>query len=210
MRLRSDDFFAMQPIPDACALGRPGADGEPCTGAPNRNPQLAWSEVPAAARSFVLLCIDSDAPTSADDVNKQGRRVRASLPRADFVHWVMVDIPSEYHELANGSCSDGVVAHGKRSPSGPPGSKQGINDYTGWFTHDPDMAGDWFGYDGPCPPWNDERVHHYHFSIHALDVATLGLAGRFALVDVRAAMHGHVLAETTLTGTYALNAALRR
>jgi Raf kinase inhibitor-like YbhB/YbcL family protein len=72
------------------------------------------------------------------------------------------------------------------------------------------MAGDWFGYDGPCPPWNDERMHHYRFSVHALDVDRLGLDGRFTLADVRTAMAGHVLAEATLTGTYTLNAALRR
>ena len=210
MRLRSDDFHEMQPIPETCAFGRPGTDGEPCVWAANRNPHLAWSEVPASARSFALLCVDPDAPTRPDDVNKPDRRVPATLPRADFTHWLMVDLPAECRELARGSCSDGVVAHGKRRPPGPPGSRQGLNDYTNWFAGDADMAGDWFGYDGPCPPWNDERLHHYRFRICALDVASLGLDGRFVLADVHAALQGHVLAEATLTGTYALNAALRR
>jgi hypothetical protein len=42
--------------------------------------------------------------------------------------------------------------------------RQGVNDYTGWFANDPDMAGEYYGYDGPCPPWNDERVHTYVFT----------------------------------------------
>jgi len=29
---------------------------------------------------------------------------------------------------------------------------RGINDYTGWFAGDPEMAGNHGGYDGPCPP----------------------------------------------------------
>jgi Raf kinase inhibitor-like YbhB/YbcL family protein len=210
MRIRSDDFRDMQPIPQELAFGRTGADGEPVVLSANRNPQLAWDEVPSKTRSFVLTCIDSDVPTSGEDVNKPDRRVSASLPRTEFVHWMMVDIPTEYREIGQGSCADGVVAHGKREPFGPPGSKQGRNDYTGWFAGDASMAGDYFGYDGPCPPWNDERLHHYHFSVHALDVASLDLAPSFTLADLRAAMHGHVLAEATLTGTYTLNVALRR
>jgi Raf kinase inhibitor-like YbhB/YbcL family protein len=122
----------------------------------------------------------------------------------------MFDIAAEYRELAKASCSDGVVAHGKQSPIGPPGSKQGLNDYSGWFADDPTMSGDYCGYDGPCPPWNDELVHHYQFRVHALDVATLGLAARCTLAEVRLAMRDHVIAEATLTGTYTLAPTLLR
>ena len=72
------------------------------------------------------------------------------------------------------------------------------------------MAGDYYGYDGPCPPWNDERLHRYHFRVAALDIPSLGLEGRFDIGDVRRAMEGHVLAEAEIIGTYSLNAALRR
>jgi Raf kinase inhibitor-like YbhB/YbcL family protein len=210
MRIRSDDFRDMQPMPEECAFGRPGDAGEPCVLSANRNPHLAWDMVPAATRSFVLTCIDSDAPTRGDDVNQADRRVSAALPRTDFVHWLMADIPVECRELAQGSCADGVVARGKSAPHGPPGARQGRNDYTGWFAGDAAMAGEYLGYDGPCPPWNDERMHHYHFRIHALDVASLGLHGPYTLADLRAAMQGHVLAEAELTGVYTLNVALRR
>ncbi len=210
MRIRSDDFAHMQPIPDEFAFGKPGANGEPVTFAPNRNPHLAWSEVPAGTRSFALICVDTDVPTRGDDVNKPDRHVPASLPRAEFFHWVMLDIPLECRELGAGSCAEGVIAHGKQNPVGPPGAKQGINDFTGWFAGDAAMAGDYYGYDGPCPPWNDDLLHHYHFHVYALDVPTLGLTGRFNAADARAAMQGHVVAEAEIIGTYTLHAALRR
>ncbi|MBO9661393.1 YbhB/YbcL family Raf kinase inhibitor-like protein [Dokdonella sp.] len=210
MQLRSNDFSDQQPIPEALAFGRPGADGEPCVLSANRNPHLAWSDAPTGTRSFALLCIDGDVPTVGDDVNQPGRRVPASLPRTEFVHWLLVDVPGDQREIAQGACSDGVTAHGKREPHGPQGSRQGLNDYTGWFAGDAAMAGDYLGYDGPCPPWNDDRLHHYRFVLCALDVARLDLPPRFGLADVRTAMQGHVLAEATLTGTYTLNPALRR
>lgn len=212
MKLTSHDFAEGEPIPATCTFGRPGDAGEPCVPSANRNPQLAWSDVPDGTRSFALLCIDVDVPTRGDDVNQPGRVVPADLPRAEFVHWMMVDIPRECRELAQGSCSDGVVARGKHAPPGPPGARQGRNDYTGWFAGDADMAGDYRGYDGPCPPWNDALVHRYRFHLYALDLASIDLAatgGDFTLADVRAALRGHVLAEAVLTGTCTLNPALR-
>ena len=71
------------------------------------------------------------------------------------------------------------------------------------------MKGDYGGYDGPGPPWNDERIHHYHFTVFALDVPSLGLEGRFGGPEARAAMEGHVLAMGEWVGTYALNPSLR-
>ncbi len=73
----------------------------------------------------------------------------------------MADIPATVQEIAAGSCSDGFVVKGKPAPAGPAGSRQGLNDFTGWFAGNPDMAGDYLGYDGPYPPFNDERMHRY-------------------------------------------------
>ncbi len=209
MHLHSHDFDDHQPIPARLAFGQPGADGEPCVFAANRNPHLAWSGAPNGTRSFAITGIDGDVPTVGDDVNQPGRRVPVDLPRAEFVHWLMADVPADVHEIAQGACSDGVVAHGKRDPHGPAGAHQGLNDYTGWFAGDAAMAGDYLGYDGPCPPWNDERVHQYRFTVYALDLASLDLPARYTLADLRRAMAGHVLAEATLTGRYTLNPALR-
>jgi Raf kinase inhibitor-like YbhB/YbcL family protein len=153
--------------------------------------------------------VDTDVPTRPDDVNQEGRFVPASLPRAEFYHWVMVDLPPSVQEIAAGSCSEGITPRGKQSPAGPAGSRQGLNDYTQWFAGDADMGGRYFGYDGPCPPWNDELLHHYHFMLYATDLERCPLEGAFTGPQVRAALAGHVLAEARLTGTYSLNPAVR-
>ncbi|HEX7116649.1 MAG TPA: YbhB/YbcL family Raf kinase inhibitor-like protein [Steroidobacter sp.] len=205
MKLTSASFLHEQPIPEQFAFGAPDKDLRVKL-APNHNPQLKWSAVPAEARSLALICVDPDAPTKPDDVNKEGRVVPASLPRADFYHWVMVDIPPNVSEIAAGSCSDGVVAGGKRDPKGPPGSRQGVNDYTQWFASDADMAGTYRGYDGPCPPWNDMRVHRYHFILYALSCERAPVEGNdFTGPQVLEAIKPHILAEAKLTGTYTLN-----
>jgi len=61
------------------------------------------------------------------------------------------------------------------------------------------------GYDGPFPPFNDSLVHHYVFTLYALKVARAPLEGRFDGADARRAVHPHVLAEATHSGTYTLN-----
>jgi hypothetical protein len=83
--------------------------------------------------------------------------------------------------------------------------RQGLNDYTCWFAGDPAMAGDYYGYDGPCPPWNDLRIHHYIFRLYALDVPFLDLGPRFTGAQARAALQGHILDEAQLVGAYSLH-----
>jgi Raf kinase inhibitor-like YbhB/YbcL family protein len=176
----------------------------------NRNPHLAWSGAPEGTKSFALVCHDRDVPSRADDVNKEGREIPASLPRVDFFHWVLLDIPPTDREIAAGSHSNGIVAHGKPGPAAPFGLRHGLNDYTNWFAGDPDMRGSYYGYDGPCPPWNDAIVHRYIFTLYALDVAQLAVQGTLTGSNVKAALPGHVLAEAKLTGTYSLNPRVQR
>ena len=80
-----------------------------------------------------------------------------------------------------------------------------MNDYTNWFARDHDMAGDYYGYDGPCPPWNDSIVHHYVFTVYALDVEPLPLMGRFHGADALKVIESHALDRASITGTYTLN-----
>jgi len=171
----------------------------------NRNPHLAWSDAPAGTQSFVIICHDYDVPSRGDDVNQEGREIPATLPRVDFFHWTLVDIPASSTSINVGSYSHAVTPRGKSGPAAAHGTRQGINDYTGWFAGDHDMEGDYFGYDGPCPPWNDSIIHHYVFTVFALDVARLPLEGKFGGADVRRAIEGHVLASARITGTYTLN-----
>ena len=175
----------------------------------NRNPQLAWSDVPEGTKSFALVVHDPDVPSKGDDVNKEGREVQAALPRVDFYHWLLLDISADAREIAAGSHSDGVAPHGKRGPAAKGGLRHGINSYTGWFASDPEMEGDYYGYDGPCPPWNDAIVHHYVFTLYALDVPELTVDGDLTPEKVLAALKGHVLAEAKLTGLYSLNPKVR-
>ena len=70
------------------------------------------------------------------------------------------------------------------------------------------MAGDYFGYDGPCPPWNDSIVHHYIFTLYALDIARVPVNGKFTGQQVRDAIRGSILAEAQITGLYTLNPAM--
>ena len=171
----------------------------------NRNPHLAWSGAPAGTRSFVLTMIDSEAPTLADDVNKAGREVRSNLPRGEFVHWLMVDIPPSVTAIGEGHCASSVTVKGKALPAGPQGTRQGQNDYTGWFKGDALMEGRYLGYDGPCPPWNDARVHRYTFTIHATDLGRAPVEAEFTLDQLRRALSGHVLASASISGRYSLN-----
>jgi Raf kinase inhibitor-like YbhB/YbcL family protein len=67
------------------------------------------------------------------------------------------------------------------------------------------MGGDYYGYDGPCPPWNDTIPHHYVFTLYALDVEKCPVTGSFKGPDVLAAIRGHVLAQASITGVYSLN-----
>jgi Raf kinase inhibitor-like YbhB/YbcL family protein len=204
VKLASSSFSDGGPIPAEFAFCAPDAKTH-ATLSKNRNPHLAWIEVPVGAKSFAVICHDPDVPSRGDDVNQEGRTVPASLARVDFFHWVLVDLPAARVGATAGEFSSAVVPRGKPGPAAPHGGRHGINDYTGWFASDLDMAGDYYGYDGPCPPWNDERAHRYVFTVFALDVARLPLEGRFDGHAARKAIQGHVLAQASLTGRYTLN-----
>jgi Raf kinase inhibitor-like YbhB/YbcL family protein len=204
MKLSSSSFSDNQRIPGAYAFAVPHATDHIKLSS-NRNPQLGWSDAPAGTKSFVLICHDRDVPSKGDDVNKDGRSVPASLPRVAFYHWVLVDIAPSMSSIAEAEFSDGISARGKKGPEAKHGVRQGLNDYTAWFAADKDMSGDYFGYDGPCPPWNDEILHHYVFTLYALDSARCAVSGMFKGGDVLKAIESHVLAKASLTGIYTLN-----
>jgi Raf kinase inhibitor-like YbhB/YbcL family protein len=208
MKLHTTAFADGALIPAEFAFGAPDAATHVRLST-NRNPDFSWSDLPAATASLALICHDPDVPSRGDDVNQEGRVVPASLPRVDFFHWVLIDLPPSTSPIAVGEFADGIVARGKPGPLAPRGARQGINDYTAWFAGDQEMGGNYFGYDGPCPPWNDEIVHHYVFTLYALALARLPVAGVFTGADVRKAMSGHVLGQASVTGVYSLNPALR-
>ena len=108
---------------------------------------------------------------------------------AAFTHWGMYNIPGNLTELP---ANAGI--------SGSPYGQQVFNDF---------FLGE--EYDGPCPPPNVAPfVHHYVFTLYALDIE-LKLPGSanfppnaetlyHALIE--ASRSGHVLGSATLTGLY--------
>ncbi len=73
MKLESKSFQDEEMIPRLYTC-----DGE------DHSPHLAWSEVPSGAKSFALSVIDPDAPGG------------------DFIHWLIISIPAEVTEIAEG------------------------------------------------------------------------------------------------------------
>jgi Raf kinase inhibitor-like YbhB/YbcL family protein len=94
-------------------------------------------------------------------------------PGGEFTHWVLFDIPGETRE----------------TPARAALGTAGKNDFGKT------------GYGGPCPP-RGHGVHHYVFTLYALDVPSLGLKAGASREQVERAAHGHVLARAQLTGTY--------
>ena len=203
MQLHSDSLQNKAPIPEEFCFGIK-SDTAPMALGKNRSPHLKWSDIPSDAKSFALICVDVDVPSIFDDVNQEGKTLDREMPRMDFYHWVVTDIPAGTTELAAGIASDGITAHGK--PAGAVGyGTTGINDYTMFMKGNADMEGNYGGYDGPCPPWNDERLHNYVFTVYALAVETLGLSGNFTGKEALLAMEGQVLGQASLSGSYSLN-----
>lgn len=206
MEIEVPSYANGQKIPGEFAFCVPADEGH-VTGGPNRSPHVRWSHIPSGTKSLALIMHDPDVPSVPDDVNQEGRTVPHDLPRVDFYHWVLVDIPPDITQLPAGMDSDGVTPRGK-SPGKVDYGVRGVNNYTDWFAGDPDMEGTYGGYDGPCPPWNDERLHQYHITLYALDMETLGLSGNFGGPDALAKMDGHILARASWGGSYTLNPAL--
>ena len=208
MRLWSDSWANGERIPFRHAAGRPDAAGGVVFG-DNVSPPFAWGDLPAGTRSLALVCHDFDVPSRRDDVNREDREISADLPRVDFFHWVLADVNPTISRIDEGAFSRGFSARGKAGPevdvAGFSGARHGLNDYTDWFAGDVRMAGDYFGYDGPYPPWNDSLTHHYVFTLYALGVARAPIEGRFKGAELLRAIHPHVLGEATHSGTYTLN-----
>lgn len=211
MKLWSESFSDGERIPSQFAFGAI----DPVTHvrlSDNRNPHFAWSDVPSGTQSLALICHDPDVPSRGDDVNQEGKTVPHDLPRVDFFHWVLIDLPADRKQIAAGEFSRGVSPRGKPGPQvegyAQSSMRHGLNDYTGWFASDEQMKGDYFGYDGPCPPWNDSILHRYVFTLYALDIPRVPVEGKFTGQQVRDAIKDHVLAQASVMGMYTLNPVL--
>ncbi|MGK9172351.1 kinase inhibitor [Yokenella regensburgei] len=82
MKLVSHDLHDGDKLHHRHVFNGMGYDGD------NISPHLAWDDVPAGTRSFVVTCYDPDAPTGSG-----------------WWHWVVVNLPADTRVLPQGSGS---------------------------------------------------------------------------------------------------------
>jgi Raf kinase inhibitor-like YbhB/YbcL family protein len=99
-------------------------------------------------------------------------------PGGPFTHWVIYNIPGDARELP-----EGLPAQEKLSDC----SIQGLNGFQRT------------GYSGPKPPPGGS--HKYHFDLYALDTV-LPVEGGVTAARLQELMRDHIVAKTTLMGTY--------
>lgn len=99
-------------------------------------------------------------------------------PAGTFTHWVLFNIPVGIRLLDEGIPRLERLANG---------SLHGMTDFGT------------VGYGGPCPPRGP--VHHYRFTIYALD-RMVDLEAGASRKQVLDAMKGRILARSRLTGLY--------
>jgi Raf kinase inhibitor-like YbhB/YbcL family protein len=92
-------------------------------------------------------------------------------PEGVWTHWIIYNIPPNTSEIIENT---------------NPGT-EGLSDF-GKYT-----------YGGPCP--SDDKLHHYIFSLYALNTI-LRINEGPSVAEVEKAMHGHIITKTELTGTY--------
>ncbi len=99
-------------------------------------------------------------------------------PAGRFIHWVLFNIPPGTKRIPEGASRSSL----------PAVAKEGKNDFGKT------------GYNGPCPP--PGKPHHYRFTLYALDTAINLPAGVTTAEELEAAMTGHIIAESRLTGIF--------
>ena len=157
LQVESDSIKHGERVPHDHAFGVPDGEGKAAPEGGNRSPHLRWSGAPEGTQSFAVIVFDPDVPADFSDANQEGKTLPEDQERADFTHWLLVDIPPDVTELPEGAGSDGIVPGGKPTGETEHGVT-GANSYTEAIAGDPEMGGTYGGYDGPFPPWNDERA----------------------------------------------------
>lgn len=206
LKVHVDSFKNGGTIPSKYAFCVPAAQGH-TTGGANINPSISWSKGPRGTKSYAIIVYDNKAPAEHREMmNKEGVTMTADIKRHDFYHWVLVDIPPNVTSIKEGADSNARVAHGKPATPSAAGIK-GLNDYTKVMAANDAMKGQYYGYDGPCPPWNDDVVHAYHFAVYALSASSLDLPKDFDGPAAQDAMKGKILAQGETVGLYTQNPA---
>ncbi|MCL2331466.1 MAG: YbhB/YbcL family Raf kinase inhibitor-like protein [Proteobacteria bacterium] len=96
-----------------------------------------------------------------------------------FYHWIVIDIPTTVTGIAKGKR---FVSPARELPT--------------------DFGETQYG--GPCPPLR-KGVHHYDFTVYALDVEKLRIDPKWSPHDVVTAIRSHMIGRATITGLYDRN-----
>jgi Raf kinase inhibitor-like YbhB/YbcL family protein len=143
---------------------------------------------------------DPDVPADLSALNKEGTTIAEEVPRMEFTHWVLVDIPASLTSLAEGTDGDGLQTGGlplERTDHG----RRGQNGFAAFLKDGPRG-----GYMGACPPFNDARIHRYRVTVYALDTDRLHLPEVFTRADLLAAAKGHIVSSGWAELIYTINA----
>jgi Raf kinase inhibitor-like YbhB/YbcL family protein len=184
----------------SCVISR---DGKARPGL-NKSPSISWTKGPTGTKSYAIAMVDPDVPADRSNFNKDGTVIDEAAPRVEFVHWVLADIPGDFEHLPQGIDGNGIdktglplkwTDHGRRGQNG--------------FGEESMKNGPQGGYHGACPPWNDQRIHHYRVTVYALDIAKLKLPEAFTRADLLKAANGHILATGSAELRYTLNSRAR-
>jgi Raf kinase inhibitor-like YbhB/YbcL family protein len=135
-----------------------------CAGG-NKSPHLKWSGTPAETKSFAVTCYDPDAPTGSG-----------------FWHWLIVNIPANVSELAQGAGSSDPKLL-------PAGALQTRTDFGAP------------GYGGPCPPPGD-HPHRYLFTVFAVKAEKLDVKADTSAAVVGFNLHFNTLAKAEIMGLF--------
>ena len=92
-----------------------------------------------------------------------------------WYHWVLINIPLSQNKLEKGEI--------------PQESHLLQNDF-----------GE-FAYGGPCPPIG-HGIHHYNFTVYALDVENLDIADNISAKDAHKIIKEHAISSATVTGLF--------
>lgn len=164
----------------------------------NINPEIKWHGTAVEdARSYALLMVDKDVPQDLSKANTDGI-IEENAKRRDFYHWVVANIPAGTTHIGRGD-SGTPASGGLNTGTEAVNGQTGVNDYAiiGGGEATAHMR-----YDGPCPPWNDKKVHRYYVRVYALNTDTIDLKERFTGKDLMAAIQPYIIAQGEAMATY--------
>jgi Raf kinase inhibitor-like YbhB/YbcL family protein len=133
-----------------------------CAGG-NKSPHLKWSEAPAGTKKL------------------RHRLLRSGRADSGFWHWLIVNIPANVSELAEGA--------GRAGGNLPAGALQTRTDFGGP------------GYGGPCPPQGD-HPHRYLFTVFAVKSDKLDVKADTSAAAVGFNLHFNTLAKAEIMGLF--------